>query len=182
MNIKRNSSFRLFAYGKDQDKYQIRLRVTFNGQRIDFSTGCQLSSIKVNEKHPTPSEISQKYKKRISGTTPQKPKPEPKMAEAKEKPLGFFEVFDMFMKECGEKNAWTVATSKKMDSLRVDLMAFKKNISFEDLTDSTLAKFVAYLRNEKKLRTPRKKKADRDDEDTDTLIGVKSRNCVNWPE
>ena len=87
MNIKRNSSFRLFAYGKDQDKYQIRLRVTFNGQRIDFSTGCQLSSIKVNEKHPTPSEISQKYKKRISGTTPQKPKPEPKMAEAKEKLL-----------------------------------------------------------------------------------------------
>lgn len=104
------------------------------------------------------------------------------MAEAKEKPLGFFEVFDMFMKECGEKNAWTVATSKKMDSLRVDLMAFKKNISFENLTDSTLAKFVAYLRNEKKLRTPRKKKADRDDEDTDTLIGVKSRNCVNLPE
>lgn len=91
------------------------------------------------------------------------------MAEAKEKPLGFFEVFDMFMKECGEKNAWTVATSKKMDSLRVDLMAFKKNISFENLTDSTLAKFVAYLRNEKKLRTPRKKKADRDDEDTDAL-------------
>lgn len=174
MNIKRNSSFRLFAYGKDYDKYQVRLRVTFNGQRIDFSTGCQLSSIKVNEKHPTTSEISQKYKERISGTTPQKPKPEPKMAEAKEKPLGFFEVFDMFMKECGEKNAWTVATSKKMDSLRVDLMAFKKNISFENLTDSTLAKFVAYLRNEKKLRTPRKKKADRDDEDTDALIGVKN--------
>ena len=37
--------FRLFAYGKDKDKYQIRLRVTFNGQRIDLSTGCQINSI-----------------------------------------------------------------------------------------------------------------------------------------
>ena len=45
MKIKRNYSYRLFAYGKDKDKYQIRLRVTFNGQRIDYSTGCQLSSI-----------------------------------------------------------------------------------------------------------------------------------------
>ncbi|MBR5076810.1 MAG: hypothetical protein IKX28_07385, partial [Bacteroidales bacterium] len=45
MKIKRNYSFRLFAYGKDKDKYQIRMRVTFNGQRIDYSTGCQLSSI-----------------------------------------------------------------------------------------------------------------------------------------
>lgn len=128
----------------------------------------------MNEKYPTPSEISQKYKEKISGTTPQKPKPEQKKQETKEKPLGFFDVFDMFMKECGEKNAWTVATSKKIDSLRVDLMTFRKNISFEDLTDSTLTKFVAYLRNEKKLRTPRKKKTERDNEDNDALIGVKN--------
>ena len=42
MKIKRNSSFRLFAYGKDKNRYQIRFRVTFNGQRLDLKTGCQV--------------------------------------------------------------------------------------------------------------------------------------------
>ena len=35
MKIKRNAAFKLFTYGKNKDKYQIRLRVTFNSQRID---------------------------------------------------------------------------------------------------------------------------------------------------
>ena len=42
MNIKHRCSFKLFTYGKLRDKHQIRLRVTFNAQRIDISTGCQI--------------------------------------------------------------------------------------------------------------------------------------------
>lgn len=45
MKIKRNASFKLFTYGKNKDKYQIRLRVTFNSQRIDLGTGCQVNNI-----------------------------------------------------------------------------------------------------------------------------------------
>lgn len=37
--IKRNAAFRLFAYGKDISRYQIRFRVTFNAQRLDLKTG-----------------------------------------------------------------------------------------------------------------------------------------------
>ena len=44
MKIKRNAAFRLFTYGKNKDKYQIRLRVTFNSQRIDLGTNCQLNN------------------------------------------------------------------------------------------------------------------------------------------
>ena len=40
----------------------------------------------------------------------------------------------MFLKECGEKNAWTEATFEKMEAMRVDLTTFKKN-------------FLAILRN-----------------------------------
>ena len=218
MKIKRNYSFRLFAYGKDKDKYQIRMRVTFNGQRIDYSTGCQLSSIdawdpeselvksgyigpkretsntinsdlqkikdqidtvfkyyEVMEQYPTPAEVTAKFKERISSTTtPQKPKAEPKKEETKPKAPTFFEVYDLFMKECGEKNAWTIATTKKMKTMRVDLKAFKKNMTFADLTESTLTKFVAYLRDTKELRSPRKKKEDRSEDDTDALIGLKN--------
>ena len=45
MKIKRNASFKLFTYGKHKDKYQIRLRVTFNSQRLDLGTNCQLNNI-----------------------------------------------------------------------------------------------------------------------------------------
>ena len=69
----------------------------------------------------------------------------------------------MFLKECGEKDAWTEATFEKMEAMRVDLTTFKKNIKFSDLTEATLTEFVAYMRDSKKLRTPRKKKGERDD-------------------
>ena len=45
MKIKRNASFKLFTYGKNRDKYQIRLRVTFNSQRLDLGTNCQLNNL-----------------------------------------------------------------------------------------------------------------------------------------
>ena len=46
MNIRHKCSFKLFTYGKNKDKHQIRLRVTFNSQRIDLSTGCQIYDLK----------------------------------------------------------------------------------------------------------------------------------------
>lgn len=42
MNIRHKCSFKLFTYGKNKDKHQIRLRVSFNSQRVDLSTGCQI--------------------------------------------------------------------------------------------------------------------------------------------
>ena len=45
-----------------------------------------------------------------------------------------------------------------METMRRDLKAFKKNLKFSDLTESTLAEFVAYFRDVKTLRTPRKKR------------------------
>ena len=42
MNIRHKCLFKLFTYGKNKDRHQIRLRVTYNCQRIDLSTGCQI--------------------------------------------------------------------------------------------------------------------------------------------
>lgn len=46
MNIRHKCSYKLFTYGKNKGKHQIRLRVTFNSQRIDLSTGCQIYDLK----------------------------------------------------------------------------------------------------------------------------------------
>ena len=216
MKIKRNAAFRLFAYGKDKNRYQIRFRVTFNSQRLDLKTGCQLvdakawddeaqlvksgykgpkgeTALAINnelrnikdqmdstfkffeaiDQIPTPSQLQKKYEDRLNGSVPQKPAPEPKR-ERKPKEHDFFKVYDMFLKECGEKNAWTEATFEKMEAMRVDLTTFKKNIKFSDLTEATLTEFVAYMRDSKKLRTPRKKKGERDDYDQEDLVGLKN--------
>jgi len=216
MKIKRNAVFRLFAYGKDKNRYQIRFRVTFNSQRLDLKTGCQLvdakawddeaqlvksgykgpkgeTALAINnelrnikdqmdstfkffeaiDQIPTPSQLQKKYEDRLNGSVPQKPAPEPKK-ERKPKEHDFFKVYDMFLKECGEKNAWTEATFEKMEAMRVDLTTFKKNIKFSDLTEATLTEFVAYMRDSKKLRTPRKKKGEREDYDQEDLVGLKN--------
>ena len=221
MKIKRSAAFRLFAYGKDKSKYQIRFRVSFNSQRIDLSTGCQVSSLKwwdeenelvksgyvgpkgetdfaindelrkakdqmdmvfkyfeINEKIPTPSEVTKMYKERMSGIIPKRPEPVPKKREQKPKEKPFWECFDQFCSEAGEKNSWTPATQEKMDALKVDLQAFKKNLSFSSLTESTLTAFVVYLRDTKKLRTPRKKKGDREDYDHEDITGLKNSTIL----
>ena len=217
MNIKHRCSFKLFTYGKLRDKHQIRLRVTFNSQRIDISTGCQIYDLnywdskheqvldgyqgpkgedniainnelrklkdqmevtfkyfEVNEIYPTPSQIVEKYEERVKGVTPRKPEPEKKKKEVKPKEPDFFKVFDAFTYECGEKNAWTDATREKMAALKNDLTIFKKNLKFSDLTETTLTKFVVYLRDEKKLNTPRKPKGEERDSGKKELIGIKN--------
>ena len=217
MNIKHRCSFKLFTYGKLRDKHQIRLRVTFNSQRIDISTGCQIYDLnywdskheqvldgyqgpkgedniainnelrklkdqmevtfkyfEVNEIYPTPSQIVEKYEERVKGATPRKPEPEKKKKEVKPKEPDFFKVFDAFTYECGEKNAWTDATREKMAALKNDLSIFKKTLKFSDLTETTLTKFVVYLRDEKKLNTPRKPKGEERDSGKKELIGIKN--------
>ena len=217
MNIKHRCSFKLFTYGKLRDKHQIRLRVTFNSQRIDISTGCQIYDLnywdskheqvldgyqgpkgedniainnelrklkdqmevtfkyfEVNEIYPTPSQVVEKYEERVKGITPRKPEPEKKKKEVKPKEPDFYKVFDAFTYECGEKNAWTEATREKMAALKNDLTIFKKNLKFSDLIETTLTKFVVYLRDEKKLNTPRKPKGEERDSGKKELIGIKN--------
>lgn len=214
MKIKRRISFKLRPYGKTKTVYQIQMHVTFNGQRIILSTGCQIDSInvwdaetelvvngykgskgdtdltintelrhekdemdtvfkyfEVNGINPTLKEVSERYAERMGV---QKPKEKPEKEEHTAKEMKFFDVFQTFVSECGEKNAWTKATYEKMAALKEDLSQFKGNVKFSDLNESGLTAFVRYLRDEKKLKTPRKKKGDREDYDKEDLIGLKN--------
>lgn len=126
----------------------------------------------VNDIIPTPTQVVAKYKERVEGVTPRRPEPEKKKTTTREQ--DFMTVFADFLLENGEKNAWTTATYQKMYALKEDLMAFKKNLKFSDLTESGLTEFVRYLREDKKLKTPRKKKGDREEYDEDDLVGVKN--------
>lgn len=188
MMLKHHISFKLRPYG-EKPVYQIQMHSTFNGVRLRTSTGCLVENLaawnteseivrsdyrgpkgetamtindilrncreqmelafrffEANDIVPTKAQVEEKYLSRIKGTVPQKPKSEPKK-EAKPKEPQFFEVYQMFLSECGEKNAWT---------------------------EAGLTAFVRYLREEKVLKTPRKKKGDRTEYDRDDLIGLKN--------
>ncbi len=128
-----------------------------------------------NDIYPTIEQISTKYLEKMRGILPQKPPRGEKLSEIDDKKgKDFLEVFQLFITESKDKNAWTNATIEKMEALREDLLSFKKNIKFADLSDSGLTAFVRYLRDEKRLKTPRKKKEDRDENDADNYFGLKN--------
>jgi len=214
MIIRRNIAFKLRAYGKDGNIFQIRLRTTFNGQRFDIKTGCQIhdkafwddgaglvkdgyigpkgeSTLSINnelrnvkdqmdtsfkyfeamDQIPSMEQLKKKFEERIKGVVPRKPD-EKRVQKPKE--MGFFKAFDMFVVECGEKNAWTTATFQKWAALRKDIINFKPDIKFTTLDESTLTAFVVYLRDSKSLRTPRRKKGDREVYDPEDVTGLKN--------
>ena len=217
MKIKRNASFKLFNYGKNKDKYQIRLRVTFNSHRLDLGTNCQLNNLEawdagnelvksgykgpevetanalndgirkwrdiidmvfqyyeVNDKIPTPSEVQQLFKERMSGILPKRPEPEKKKSEQKAKEPDILTTFDIFTRKSGEKNAWSKATFAKMASLRVDIASYFPKIKLAELDEDTLTGFIAYLRDEKKILPSRTKKgqAEKKEDKQKVRIGL----------
>ena len=127
------------------------------------------SYFEANDIIPTLEQLKAKYLERLKGTTPKKQE-EPK----KERKRGsdFYKIYDLFVKEVGEKRAWTDATYEKMAAMRVDLYDFSPNLKFSDLNESTLSSFVVYLRDVKKLKTPRKAKGKRDAYDREDEIGL----------
>lgn len=213
MILKKQISFKLRPYGSAKTVYQIQMHVTFNAQRMRFSTGCQVDSIdawdkknelvisgyrgpkgeteiainntlrnerdqmemvfkffEVNGINPTASQVSEKYDEYLKGITPIKPEQEAKPSRTH----NFWTVFDAFVSECGEKNAWSDATYEKMAALKEDLLTYKKGLKFSDLNESGLTGWVHYLRDEKKLKTPRKKKGEREEYDQEDVTGLKN--------
>lgn len=216
MKLRYNIAFKLRPYGKEKNLFQIRIRATFNGERIDLATGCKINDksvwdeesqrvvsgyrgpngdtdktinsilrdqhdqlelafqyFEVNDIVPTTKQIVQKYQVKTQGWIPQQPKKEEKKEDKAIAP-SLYKAFDLFVEESGEKNAWTKATFQKMASLKEDLLAFDPNLQFADLVDTELTRFVRFLRDEKKLKTPRKKKGDRDKYDEEDLVGLKN--------
>ncbi len=180
--------------------------MSFNGERIDISSGISLlspdswdqalervvgkntlddnarlykmrdllemtiGSFEVEGKYPSAAEFKERFESKWKGfSTADKEE-----AKKRDSAPGFFDVFDMFMQEGGEKNAWTVATYQKWYALKEDLHCYKPKFKFEDINESFLTGFVGYLRDVKTLKTPRRPKGDRQKYDLEDVTGIKN--------
>ncbi len=156
------------GYQGHKGETDISINNTLRNERDQMETVFKF--FEVNGIHPSVSQVSEKYNELLKGIIPKKPEPEKKPQKSPD----FWQVFDAFVSECGEKNAWTKATFEKMSAIKEDLSAFKNDLKFADLDESGLTAFVRYLREEKKLHTPRKKKGERKDYDREDIIGLKN--------
>lgn len=66
--------------------------------------------------------------------------------------LRLFDYLDMFTKEMGEVNTWTIGTYQKFNALKSHLKAFNASLTFADLDEKGLTGFIAHLRDKKEMK------------------------------
>ena len=137
-------------------------------EKFPYNMDMVFKKYEILDEYPTVEDVKRDFELRRQGFSPTH------VEKKEEKPpkKTVWEVFDLFTKECGEKNAWTESTFEKMASLRVDLKTFRPKLEFEDLTEKTLTDFVVYLRDKKKLNTPRKPLGERQEYEDSDLMGI----------
>lgn len=64
----------------------------------------------------------------------------------------FWDVFDEFVKECGNQNNWTKSTYEKFAAVKSHIKEFKDDVTFEYFDESGLNEYVNFLRDEKDMR------------------------------
>lgn len=158
----------LLSYKGKRGATSLSINTELRKQKEQMELACQYFA--VNDIVPSPAQLSEKYYERLGIKKSKKEV----VKTVRAKSGKFFDVYQAFIDECGEKNAWTEATYEKMAALKVDLLAFRKDVSFEDLDEAGLTDFVCYLRDRKILHTPRKKKEDREENDKESTIGLKN--------
>ena len=66
--------------------------------------------------------------------------------------ISFWEIFDEFVKECGNQNNWTESTYEKFSAVKNHLKEFKEDVTFEYFDEFGLNEYVNFLRDKKDMR------------------------------
>ena len=145
----------------------------------------------VNDLVPSIAELHDKFNEKMGNDSPAEMKRKIVAAKAPKEP-GVLEVLDIFVRESGKKNAWKKASYDKFASLRRDLEAVNKEMTFADLDENGLTDFVCYLRDEKVLQVPRTKLLEGEKRSKKDKVGLRNSSIekklrflhwfLNWAE
>ena len=92
----------------------------------------------VQEVMPTTQQLKEAFNMRMKDTSEEQPE---------EAPVSFWEVFDEFVKECGNQNNWTASTYEKFAAVRNHLKEFK-----DLLFNIVLDVLASAIREEKEIK------------------------------
>ena len=99
----------------------------------------------VQEVMPTTKKLKEAFNMRMKDTSEEQPE---------EAPVSFWEVFDEFVKECGNQNNWTASTYEKFAAVRNHLKEFKEDATFNYFDEFGLNEYVNFLRDTKDTAKP----------------------------
>ena len=97
----------------------------------------------VQETMPTTQQLKDAFNLRMKDSSEE---------QQEEAQISFWEVFDEFVKECGNQDNWTASTYEKFAAVRNHLKEFKEDVTVEYFNEFGLNEYVNFLRDKKELR------------------------------
>ncbi len=148
-----STGYRIDAAKWDADKQRVRSGCTnkLKQSSSEINTALQryyaeiqyvFKEFEVQEIIPTAQQLKAAFNQRIKDGS----------EDQAETEISFWEVFNEFVKECGDQNNWTDSTYEKFSAVKNHLKEFKEDLTFEYFTEAGLNDYVSFLREEKDMR------------------------------
>ena len=97
----------------------------------------------VQETMPTTQQLKEAFNLRMKNNSEE---------QQEDTKISFWEIFDEFVKECGNQNNWTESTYEKFAAVKNHLKEFKEDVTFEYFDEFGLNEYVNFLRDKKDMR------------------------------
>ena len=151
--IEFTTGYRIDVAKWDTDKQRVKNGCTnklkqsaseINADLLKYYTEIQnvFKEFEVQETMPTTQQLKDAFNLRMKNE--EMPQEETK--------ISFWEVFDEFVKECGNQNNWTESTYEKFAAVKNHLKEFKEDVTFEYFDEFGLNEYVNFLRDKKDMR------------------------------
>ncbi len=152
--IEFTTGYRIDVAKWDADKQRVKNGCTnklkqsaseINADLLKYYTEIQnvFKEFEVREIMPTTQQLKDAFNLRMKDTNGE---------QQEDVRISFWEVFDEFVKECGNQNDWTKSTYEKFAAVKAHIKEFKEDVAFEYFDEFGLNEYINFLRDEKDMR------------------------------
>ncbi len=152
--IEFTTGYRIDVVKWDTDKQRVKNGCTnklkqsaseINADLLKYYTEIQnvFKEFEVRETMPTTQQLKDAFNLRMKDTNGE---------QQEDVRISFWEVFDEFVKECGNQNNWTKSTYEKFAAVKAHIKEFKEDVAFEYFDEFGLNEYINFLRDEKDMR------------------------------
>ena len=152
--IEFTTGYRIDVAKWDADKQRVKNGCTnklkqsaseINADLLKYYTEIQnvFKEFEVRETMPTTQQLKDAFNLRMKDTNGE---------QQEDVRISFWEVFDEFVKECGNQNNWTKSTYEKFAAVKAHIKEFKEDVAFEYFDEFGLNEYINFLRDKKDMR------------------------------